>query len=648
MQSAGPSQTITISGTVVGILDPTQATRLLSSPGSRLAFATFDPKTASVVTRKLSVQDELCGQKRVVIETLLNGENFWRWVPRAKGVDSAGGEGSWPRVISICGQLVECSQDQWDIYKLDPEYECFVRPEPELTTITRRESKETSDSTENVPSNTIHQKRYVDNEYEGTVPQAKRKRTVIVVEESEDADSEDEDAVEEMIIDGAIPGAWSERRKQFSQRMTKDRARRREKTAAKANKEAQKKDLRDASDLSMIDLTLDEPDTETQTQTGGSTGSQPSYSFSQTPSQFSQSSAAPNIFSGGSQGSSNGATFVFKRAAEFPEMSGTATKRQRTRSPSPTFGKGFNSEMKNFIERRRQEARRSRLRRTRARATAQKESQQHAWEGSFRASAQATFVPSRSQSTSYSPFDGTPSSRTASQPAEMEDPISLEEKIRRMAEINAYEEARVAKELERQRAEQAAEERKRKQEEQRAREKVRLEREAREREAELERQRQRRQEEQERREREQEHEELKRRMQQQQDRWSYGVWTTQRALERYRVLSETFDTIQFSVENPVQFVMIPWPVLHKPAILTIEDVDWNAVEAFFKAIRPHLRTHDYNTLVEKSHRRFHPDRWRARRVLQSVQDEELKACLEVAANTVAQALTPIWREAKKA
>ena len=103
MQSAGPSQILKISGSVVGILDPTQATRLLSSPGSRLAFATFHPEAASVASRKLSTQDELCSQKRGVIETLPSGENFWRWVPRAKGVDSLGGEGSWPRVINICG-----------------------------------------------------------------------------------------------------------------------------------------------------------------------------------------------------------------------------------------------------------------------------------------------------------------------------------------------------------------------------------------------------------------------------------------------------------------------------------------------------------------------------------------------------------------
>lgn len=215
-----------------------------------------------------------------------------------------------------------------------------------------------------------------------------------------------------------------------------------------------------------------------------------------------------------------------------------------------------------------------------------------------------------------------------------------------MAEINAYEEARVAKELERQRAEQAAEDKRRKHEEQHVREKVRAEREARERAAEEEKRIQRQKEEQERRKRDQARAEYRKKVQQQHARWSYGLWTTQRALERYKLLSEAFDTAQYTVENPITFFDVPWPVLHSPSQLTIEDVDWSAVEAFFQAIRPHMRSQDYKVLVEKSHRRFHPDRWRARRVLQGVQDDEVKACLEVAANTVAQALTPLWREVK--
>jgi len=72
----------------------------------------------------------------------------------------------------------------------------------------------------------------------------------------------------------------------------------------------------------------------------------------------------------------------------------------------------------------------------------------------------------------------------------------------------------------------------------------------------------------------------------------------------------------------------------------------NPWRSFFNAVKPFMRTQDFKVFVEKSHRRFHPDRWRSRGLLKSVLDEVERGCLEVAANTVAQALTPIWRDIK--
>ena len=140
--------------------------------------------------------------------------------------------------------------------------------------------------------------------------------------------------------------------------------------------------------------------------------------------------------------------------------------------------------------------------------------------------------------------------------------------------------------------------------------------------------------------------ERQQRRQRERERWSYGPWTTTRAIERYRTLSETFDAAKFTAEDPVDFERIPWPVLLSPMTLHVEDIDWSAVEAFFDAARRHMRAQDFKTFVEKSHKRFHPDRWRARGVLKSVADEAVRGSLEVAANTVAQAITPIWRETK--
>lgn len=135
--------------------------------------------------------------------------------------------------------------------------------------------------------------------------------------------------------------------------------------------------------------------------------------------------------------------------------------------------------------------------------------------------------------------------------------------------------------------------------------------------------------------------------QRQRQRWESGPWTTHRALERYRMLSDEFDAAKFTSGQSITFHDIPWPVLHAPSRLTIEDVDWSAVETFFGTVKSHMRLQDYKEFVEKSHRRFHPDRWRARKIWAAVTDEVERGYLEVAANTVAQAITPIWRAAKE-
>jgi hypothetical protein len=138
--------------------------------------------------------------------------------------------------------------------------------------------------------------------------------------------------------------------------------------------------------------------------------------------------------------------------------------------------------------------------------------------------------------------------------------------------------------------------------------------------------------------------EAKRRAAAQRARWARGPWTSQRALERYRMLCETFD----DTAKPASLVFedIPWPTLRAPFTFGPEDIDWTAVESFFHTVRGHMRAQDYRLFVEKSHRRFHPDRWRARGLLAAVKDDDARSMIEVAANTVAQALTPLWRDAR--
>jgi hypothetical protein len=116
---------------------------------------------------------------------------------------------------------------------------------------------------------------------------------------------------------------------------------------------------------------------------------------------------------------------------------------------------------------------------------------------------------------------------------------------------------------------------------------------------------------------------------QRQQRWSYGPWTAQRALERYRVLCESFDGTKFTACNPLTADIVPWPVLQSPLTFSVEDVNWFAVEKFFYEVKGLMRPQDYKCFVEKSHRRFHPDRWRSRSLLKGVIDETERACMEV-------------------
>lgn len=81
--------------------------------------------------------------------------------------------------------------------------------------------------------------------------------------------------------------------------------------------------------------------------------------------------------------------------------------------------------------------------------------------------------------------------------------------------------------------------------------------------------------------------------QQQRERFARGPWTSARALERYKTLCETFDVARFDEKAPLAFERVPWPVLMNPLTLSVEDIDWSAVEAFFGAVRPSMRSQDF-------------------------------------------------------
>ncbi|KDQ53479.1 hypothetical protein JAAARDRAFT_161530 [Jaapia argillacea MUCL 33604] len=626
-------------GSVPGQLDPSQPTRLLRLPGSTLSFASFHPQTASSLRedvldlQKLSLNEELYRPKRVVIETTPDGRSFWRFVPKAKREPGVEDEGIWPRVIDICGIAVECSQDQWDIYKLDSEYECLVQLPPKPTIITRRVTKEDSlpssssqgtKTTSRAQSISASKRRFsspsLDPDHGLPHPDSKKMRKGEESSES-DFDSEDEfesaeeEQVEEMIVDEIRRGRHDgERTKAWRAETAANRKERRERTARKRQNSARDGDFPQDT-VDMVDLTHDDD---------GIHEVSPAPRTSNKPE-----SAAKRKNSSECESLRPDSGFSF--TGLFGEARSQGNKRARTRSPAST---------KRHLDGKRSERQRKRREELEERKKGWRQKKFQAFMDEI-----LKEVPESVHNNGERPTEGVPpeSGPPAPEPDdEAKRQAVIEESRRKLADLERdrpiWEQAQRERVAAAERA--LAEERRKLAERQRQ---AQLEREK------AEREQKRREQEQEaaRRREQQEREERSRRMRQQKERWSYGLWTTQRALERYKVLAEAFDSTKFTRSSePLSFDLVPWPVLHSPVTFTVEDIDWTSVENFFAEVKRHMRGQDYKTFVEKSHRRFHPDRWRGRGLFDAVLKEDHRSELEVAANTVAQAITPIWREAK--
>jgi hypothetical protein len=106
----GPQSVRQLNGTCPGVLDPTQPSRILQTQASVLSFASYEPRTASSEQipdfGNLSLDadpSERCRQKRIVIETIPDKGIFWRFVPNAIREQYVEDEGTFPRLIKICG-----------------------------------------------------------------------------------------------------------------------------------------------------------------------------------------------------------------------------------------------------------------------------------------------------------------------------------------------------------------------------------------------------------------------------------------------------------------------------------------------------------------------------------------------------------------
>ncbi|KAJ7579272.1 hypothetical protein C8J56DRAFT_340929 [Mycena floridula] len=632
---ASTSQNFKLTGSSPGRLDPSQTHRLLRFPNSTLLFASFHPHAASSLHGiDVNSTDSLYTAKRVVIEVTPTNENHWRFVPKALKDHGVENEGFWPRTIDLCGQIVEISEDQWDIYKLDPLYECRVCVPPALSRITRVavELAQTP-SFVDLPNG----KRRM-TEPRSSPPMQPRKRFHAAPE-----DETDEKEVASMVIDESEPetfGASSKRQKTEHKRQG-----RRDQTARRVDDIGQMFGQQGSKGHSKQ---RSEPPPDMMGKRKASSLFDPALASYQEEEVLRDAVNETDQRYKRTRTTSPGAV---KRDLEARRLEREKQKRQRRKSeltgrqqqwhaqfmnevyaeastvhaspPEPTYPEYNPNESPSDIPR----------------PTASPEPHYRATpspEGPYREPtihgddsdddmAQASNDESDEEETEAQRQAAIAESRRKLAELEADKPLWAEAARQRTAREKAEEEARRMKMEERVRAEARAEAARQEAQARRARQET-LEREDAA-----------------RRQRE-ESVRLERERRQRQQRWSYGVWTVQRALERYKVLSETFDAARFSEDYPVEFEMIPWPILTSPMHMSVEDVDWAAVEKFFRAVQPHMRAQDFKTFMEKSHRRFHPDRWRSRRILSGVRDEAERGCLEVAANTVSQAVTPLWRE----
>ena len=125
-----------------------------------------------------------------------------------------------------------------------------------------------------------------------------------------------------------------------------------------------------------------------------------------------------------------------------------------------------------------------------------------------------------------------------------------------------------------------------------------------------------------------------------------NTWTSQKALDRYNRLSESFDAFKSTPSVPLPPEdQIPWPVLGPK--YDLNQVNWKSVEKFFEEAERLMGgrgagREKWKEFLKLSTRRFHPDRWRARGL---IGDKGFGIDVEEVVNHVSKVLTPLYRNA---
>ncbi|KAL1689246.1 hypothetical protein GGG16DRAFT_115282 [Schizophyllum commune] len=129
-------------------------------------------------------------------------------------------------------------------------------------------------------------------------------------------------------------------------------------------------------------------------------------------------------------------------------------------------------------------------------------------------------------------------------------------------------------------------------------------------------------------------------------RWPFSSFTPMNARDRFLTVSHEFDSLThpFSDSHPLVARSVPWPTLAHPAAFDLASLTWDMVERFTKAMKGIMAADEYRTFLKNTRLRFHPDKWAARRILQAVVDDEMRAQMEAACKTVSQAINDAVRE----
>lgn len=586
----GPQSIRLVSGTVPGVLDPTQPSRILQTQASVLSFASYEPRAATSEHipdfGKLSLDDnhyEHCRPKRIVIETIPGRGNFWRFVPNAVREQYVEEEGTFPRLIKICGQLCECSQEQWDIYKLDPKYECCVKAFPALSVINLKQAE---------PAPTLSS-RHINKRRTISTPKLQQESLRSTPFQNDICESE------QMIIDDDNNGnpkpAPRLPRSRKSPRSTRNLHF--EFASKPVPSQPQPKRKADISFHSLRPLEEEEN----------------SY-FKEDAHNRNTKTYTPKI-----------------------------KKRARTLSPS--------SQLRTLEAKRTERERKKAERREQEKEFRKQQRERRFMSEALSEVPQAHFYntdycdfPDIQEEDAFMEENSQNADNTNHDNAEVDDANRLAESLQKMADLEADRPLWEVAKTKREACERAQEEQQRAKSEARKSQQREKQRDEGGEEARL------RQEQDQNRRREEaiflERERLDRERRARYDQWNSGAWTTYRALERYRLVCQYFDKTKFSETYPLTFHDIPWPTLQSPFRNSPQDMTWEAIQGFFMVAKTIIRGQAYRDLLKSSVSRFHTDRWQSRKLLESVVNVEERDCIEVAVDSVGKSLGNLWDEWK--